>query len=171
MNDIFIYTGEKGVGKSTSLQEIFLQKQNVCGILQPRINGVKYLVDIVSGEKRRLEIDSHVPEEKVIPIGNYFFLEETFLWGKQKLSEAILTTNNLLIIDEIGPLELNGSGLEPVLSEIIFKGITLKKKLLLVIRPKLVEEVKEKYGILNAIVIHYGEELLSIIDYSMKIKS
>ncbi|MCK9212846.1 MAG: nucleoside-triphosphatase [Ignavibacteriaceae bacterium] len=159
MTDIFIYSGEKGVGKSTYLQDTFLQKPNVCGILQPRINGVKYLVDIVSGEKRRLELDNQADDENVITIGNYIFSQETFLWGKQKLSEAILTTNKLLIIDEIGPLELNGSGLEPVLSEIIFQEITLEKKLLLVVRPKLIEEVTEKYGLLDPVVIHYGEKL------------
>lgn len=163
MNNIFIYTGEKRVGKSTYLQETFLQKQNVCGILQPRINGVKYLVDVVTGGKRRLGLDNHLSDEKVITIGTYVFSEETFLWGKEKLSEATLTTNNLFIIDEIGPLELAGSGLEPVLSEIIFKGIALEKKLLLVIRPKLIEEVKNKYGIINAVVIHYGEKFPSEI--------
>jgi len=163
MSSVFIYTGEKGVGKSTYLQEIFFQKQNVCGILQPRINGIKYLVDVVTGEKRRLELDNKAGEEKVITIGNYIFSEETFLWGKQKLSEAIVTTNNLFIIDEIGPLELAGSGLEPVLSEIIFKGIALMKKLLLVVRPKLVEEVKEKYGLLHPLLILYGEKFPSEI--------
>lgn len=163
MSDIFIYTGEKGIGKSSYLQEIFLLKQNVCGILQPRINGIKYLVDIESDEKRRLELDNQAGDKKVITIGNYIFSEETFLWGKQKLSKAITTANNLIIIDEIGPLELNGSGLEPVLSEIILKAITLEKKLLLVIRPKLLEEVKKKYGVLHPVVIQYGEKFPSEI--------
>ncbi|MFA6979302.1 MAG: nucleoside-triphosphatase [Ignavibacteriaceae bacterium] len=162
MNNVVIYTGEKGVGKSAYLQEIFLQKLNVCGILQPRINGIKYLVDVVSGEKRKLELESVALEEKVITIGTYTFSEETFLWGKKKLIEAIASGNNLVIIDEIGPLELRGSGLEPVLFGIIFKAIASEKKLLLVVRPTLVEEVNEKYGLLNPVVIHYGEKLSPI---------
>lgn len=159
MNNVFIYTGEKGVGKSTYLQEIFLRKQNVCGILQPRINGIKYLVDVVSGEKRKLELENQTEEEKIITIGNYIFSEETFLWGQQILIDAIQSTNRLIIIDEIGPLELRGSGLEPLLSQIISKAITEEKKLILVVRPKLVEEVKEKYGLLNPVVIQYGERI------------
>lgn len=159
MNNVLIYTGEKGVGKSTDLQEKFLQKLNVCGILQPRINGIKYLVDVVSGERRKLELENYTEEEKVITIGNYIFSSEALFWAQQILVDAIQTTNRLIIIDEIGPLELSGSGLEPVLSEIIFEAITIEKKLLLVVRPTLVEEVKKKYGFLNPDVIQYGEKL------------
>ena len=159
MSNVFIYTGEKGVGKSTYLQEIFLQKQNVCGILQPRINGIKYLVDVVTGEQRRLELDNAMRDEKVVTIGNYIFSEETFLWGQQKLIDAIQTPSELIIIDEIGPLELHGSGLEPVLAEIISKAITSDKKLLLVVRPNLAEEVREKYNLVNPDVIYYGERI------------
>lgn len=158
MNNVVIYTGEKGVGKSTYLQEFFLQKQNVCGILQPRINNIKYLVDIVSGEKKRLELNKTMLDEKVVTIGNYIFAEETFLWGQQKLNDASQSTNRLIIIDEIGPLELSGSGLEPVLSEIISKAITLEKKLLLVVRPKIIDEVISKYQLLIPTVVQYGKE-------------
>jgi len=158
MTNIFIYTGEKGVGKSTFLSENFLRKPDVCGILQPRLNGKKYLVDIVSGEKKKLELAEQIGDKKVLRIGNYVFSEETFLWGKQKLSEAIASVNKLLIIDEIGPLELRGCGLEPVLSGVISEAITFQKKLILVVRQKLVEEVKEKYGLVDPVVIHYGEK-------------
>jgi len=157
MNNIFIYTGEKGVGKSTHLSQTFLHRENACGILQPRLEGIKFLVDIKSKEKRKLELDKPAADEKVITIGNYLFSKETFQWGQQKLSEAVATEGKLLIIDEIGPLELDGSGLEPILSGVISKGISLEKILLLVVRPKLVEEVKEKYGLLKPVVINYGE--------------
>ncbi|MDP1995217.1 MAG: nucleoside-triphosphatase [Ignavibacteria bacterium] len=159
MNNVFIYTGEKGVGKSTYLQEIFLRKQNVCGILQPRIKGIKYLVDVVSGEKRKLELENQTEEEKVVTIGNYIFSSEALLWAQQILVDAIQSTNKLILIDEIGPLELRGSGLEPLLSQIISKAITEEKKLILVVRPKLLEDVKEKYGLLNPVVIQYGERI------------
>ena len=158
MNNVVIYSGEKGVGKSTYLQEIFLRRLNVCGILQPRIKGVKYLVDVVTGEKRKLELQNQTEEEKIVTIGNYTFSEETFLWGQQKLMEVIKISCELIIIDEIGPLELSGSGLEPVLSEIIFKAITWEKKLLIVVRPKLIEKVISEYQLLIPTVIQYGKE-------------
>ena len=158
MSNVVIYTGEKGVGKSTYLQEIFLQKLNVCGILQPRINGIKYLVDVVSGEKRKLELDNQIGDEKVVTIGNYIFSGDTFLWGQQKLNDAIKTSSELIIIDEIGPLELSGSGLEPVLAQMIFKAISWEKKLLLVVRPKLIEKVISKYQLRIPLIIQYGKE-------------
>ncbi|MFA6596339.1 MAG: nucleoside-triphosphatase [Ignavibacteriaceae bacterium] len=158
MSDVFIYTGEKGIGKSTYIQERFLQKPGVCGILQPRIDGIKYLVDVVSGEKKRLELDPLHPQEEVITIGNYAFSKEIFRWGRQKLSEAASSANNLLIVDEIGPLELSSTGLEPELTMVIQSGLNSGKNLLLVVRPKLIEEVKEKYGLTNPVVISYGEQ-------------
>jgi len=163
MSDVFIYTGEKGIGKSTYLQERFLQKSGACGILQPRIDGIKYLVDVVSGEKKRLELDLLDPQEEVITIGNYAFSKETFRWGRQKLSEAASSANNLLIVDEIGPLEFSSSGLEPELTKVIQDGLSRQKNLLLVVRPKLVEEVKERYGVSNTVVIWYGEQIPSEI--------
>ncbi len=163
MSNVFIYTGEKGEGKSTYLQEMFLQKQNVCGILQPRINGIKYLVDVVSGEKKRLEFDNQAEVGKAVTIGNYIFSEETFHWGKEKLSNAITAQNDLVIVDEIGPLELRGSGLEPVLSEIISTGISLGKKFILVVRPALIDEVIAKYNLLSPVVIQHGEIIPSEI--------
>jgi len=158
MSNAFIYTGEKGVGKSTYLQEIFLKKPNICGILQPRINGIKCLVDVVTGEHRRLELDNAKRDEKVVTIGNYIFSEETFLWGQQKLIDAIQTSSELIIIDEIGPLELHGFGLEPVLAEIISNAIVLEKELLLVVRPTLIEKIIIQYNLSVPIVFKYGQE-------------
>jgi len=157
MSEIYIYTGEKGIGKSTLLQKLFLKKENVGGILQPRLDGIKYLVDIESGEKRKLELDENESGAETISIGSYLFSAETFLWGQQKLNDAFTSTNRLLIVDEIGPLELNGSGLEPALTKIISSSIDLKIKLLLVVRPKLIEQVVLNYNLNSPIVFHHGE--------------
>ena len=161
MSEIYIYTGEKGIGKSTLLQKLFLKKENVCGIIQPRSEGIKYLVDIESGEKRKLELDAKESEAGTISIGNYLFSEETFLWGQQKLNDAVTSTNKLLIVDEIGPLELRGSGLEPDLTKIISSSIDLKIKLLLVVRPALIELVIANYNLLSPIIIRHGTKIPS----------
>lgn len=157
MNNVLIYTGEKGVGKSNYLQEIFLQKLNVCGILQPRINGIKYLVDVVSGEKRKLELENQIEEEKDVTIGNYIFSSEALLWAQQILVDAIQSPNRIIIIDELGPLELRGSGLEPLLSQIISKATTEEKRLILVVRPTLIDLIIAKYNLSSPIVIHHGD--------------
>ena len=49
------------------------------------------------------------------------------------------------MIDEIGPLELNGDGLEPVISEIVNWLDTFEGKLVLVVRDKLINDVIKKY--------------------------
>jgi len=159
MSSVFIYTGEKGIGKSSFLQGKFLLKPNVGGILQPRINGVKYLLDVVTGQRKKLELEHETSEGKVIVIGNYVFSEAAFRWGKEILSNANSSMNKLIIVDEIGPLEMRGSGLEPVLSGIITNGITLNQKFILVVRPALIESVIAAYHLITPVILQHGDNI------------
>jgi len=162
MSEVVVFTGEKGIGKSAHLQKLFGEKKNFCGILQPRISGVKYLFDITSAESRRLELEEIFSDEVVISIGKYHFSRAVFNWGNEKLLQAVASANQNIIIDEIGPLELSGEGLEPILSEVMRNGLSLRKNFLLVVRPVLVEQVILKYRLPNSEVIRYGEKYSSL---------
>ena len=112
---------------------------------------------MISGEKRKLELENQTEEEKVVTIGNYIFSSEALLWAQQILVDALQSPNRLIIIDEIGPLELRSSGLEPVLTEIISEAIAEEKKLILVVRPTLIDLIIAKYNLSSTVVIHHGE--------------
>ena len=58
-----------------------------------------------------------------------------------------------LVIDEIGPLELKGSGFCDILKEVLSRR---NDKLLIVVRDKekMVDSVKQYFNLQNAVVIH-----------------
>ena len=67
--------------------------------------------------------------------------------------EAVENHNpEVIVIDEIGPMELRGEGFDQILKEILEKR-NGTQTVLLVVRDGLAEEVKEKYKIENRIVI------------------
>ena len=94
-------------------------------------------------------------EKDTLSIGRYVFSATGF-----RKAIAHLRNNmhkpGLLIIDEIGPLELRGNGFKDVLEEI------LKERtgdLLIVVRENLVDEVVRKFGITGHIIIKKPAEL------------
>ncbi len=141
MSDIIIFTGPIGSGKTTYLQK-FISDKNCDGFLSPIINGKRYLQRIKNEEKKLLETDS----EEGIKIGKYTFDKEAFIWAKEILSNLLKINPDYLVIDEIGPLELNGKGFEPMIAE-IFKEFSERNNLdlIIVVRESLLEKVIEHY--------------------------
>ena len=120
MIQINILTGPINSGKTTRLTSWIKTKNNCAGILAPVQDGLLYLYSIHSQQSKLLEIkDMTSSEKRIIQIGNYCFDREVFEWAQAELISAIKQKPNWLIIDEIGPLEIEGKGLEPALSKII----------------------------------------------------
>jgi nucleoside-triphosphatase THEP1 len=72
----------------------------------------------------------------------YSFDADVFSWVVARLRRAISQGCDLLIVDEIGPLELEqGRGLAPILSDLSAGG---RPSLLLVVRPELAEQVQKR---------------------------
>lgn len=121
---IMLLTGQRGVGKTTACQrlvEIASQRgYRVAGVLTPALfdqSGAKVgfeAVDAKSGERRvlaRAHGDLGGPQ-----IGRYSFDLTSLNWASHLLQRALATGCDLLIIDEIGPLELErGHGFVAIL--------------------------------------------------------
>ena len=74
--------------------------------------------------------------------GRYSFAPEALEWGVQTLKAA--TPCDLLVVDELGPLELEaGEGLVAALDVLDEGGFSLA---LVVVRPELVEKLEERLG-------------------------
>jgi nucleoside-triphosphatase THEP1 len=87
-------------------------------------------------------------EDNLVRIGKFVFLESTFNWGREQLQLSINNPSKYLVIDEIGPLELSGQGLEPVVTEIIQnREQFVKKNLILVVRENLLDQVISHYNL------------------------
>jgi len=143
---IHILTGPVKSGKTTRLIAWIRYHEHCAGILAPVIDEKKYLYSIHHEQELPLEGDSGTPGQKRIDIGRYSFLLSSFEWARKELLTALNLNPRWFIIDEIGPLELAGKGLEPAVSTILNKFERAKDhQLILVIRETLLEQVVSHY--------------------------
>jgi nucleoside-triphosphatase THEP1 len=158
MKKINILTGPIQSGKTTRLIAWVKYHRHSSGILTPVINKVRYIYSIHANNYQRLQVDDdQIPEKGVVKIGRYSFLESTFQWAREELISATTVQAKYLLIDEIGPLELSGRGLEPAVSTILQHYIKSPNyHLILVVRENLLEQV----------ISHYNLEDHYITDYS-----
>jgi nucleoside-triphosphatase THEP1 len=130
--------------------------RNCSGILSPIIKEKRHIYSIQSNESRCLEINNKQSANvEHVTIGKYIFSNEIFDWARKQILFAAYEEKQWLVIDEIGPLELSGAGLEPAITE-IFQNYNLirNRRLLLVVRENLVEQVIKHYQIQNITGIH-----------------
>lgn len=137
---IYILTGSIRSGKTTALMQWCVQKQNVSGILTPDVLEERMFFDIQTKEYFPMLAKQG---EEIVAIGKFNFSKSGF----EKAIQNILSnnkTNNCLVIDEIGPLELKGEGFCSSLIQVLK---TRNDKLVLVIREGLLDDVCNYFGI------------------------
>lgn len=135
-----LVTGDIGVGKTTVVGQVVTlarARGYVCaGLWAPAhvVDGRKVgieTVDLSNGERRRLAVRllplaTDVPsasreahkEDSVASerLGGYTFDPAVLAWANRVLASAVAAQPDLLVVDEIGPLELErNGGLAPVL--------------------------------------------------------
>lgn len=140
--DLWIVTGEIGAGKTRWCQQFLelarLAGWNAAGIVSPGVfeNGQKVAieaVDVRRGERRRLAVRRQQEDEGVVHTREWQFEAETMEWGNTVFQQALPC--DLLIVDEIGPLELlRGEGWVAALEAIASRAYRLA---VVVVRPSL----------------------------------
>lgn len=146
MNKILIVTGKIKTGKTTRLMKWISSQKNIDGILQPVVDEKRFLYHISSKTLIQLETNSN---ENAISIGKYNFSLLAFEKAKKIIEESLTKHLDYVVIDEIGPLELNGKGLEPVITKIIAQKNFLSGKLILVVREEIFENFLIHYKLLK----------------------
>jgi len=148
MQSIFILSGSVHSGKTTRLIKWLKDKNNVQGIISPIIDGKRYLVNISSAEKRKLEIESFSSQENVIKVGKYIFDKSVFEWACEIILDAIKSNPEWLIIDEVGPLELQGEGLAKAVNKVFSENVSLlKTNVIMVVRENLLNDFLNHYNL------------------------
>jgi nucleoside-triphosphatase THEP1 len=152
---IFILTGPIQTGKTTSLEKWIISQPDVRGILTPVIDGKRMFRDIETGQLFMMEAKEN--ESEVWKIGKFVFSKVQFERAEKILLKAG-NTNGWLVIDEVGPLELQEKGFLHVIKKLLAER---KGPILLVVRDKddMVNKVKQFFGLPGAKVIHSPEEL------------
>ena len=159
---IFIVTGGIGQGKTTQVQKIVdsLTKRNisVSGILAPRIikDGLTIGYDIVDIETNKQEpflrnnIDDNLPK-----IGNYTIFPQGLEKGINILTKSALNNSSLVVIDEIGKLELNDQGWAANVAELV-NGSSV---LLFAVRDSFTGQVIKKWNLKDYSVFTVSDDL------------
>ncbi len=162
--NIYLLTGEINSGKTTELTEWIKSKANCSGILQPKIENRRYLLDIETNKIKPLDASALTPADKIVKVGKYNFDRTTFDWAKKILRENPNNNPEWIIIDEFGKLELMNKGLEPAVSQLIKLASDSEKfKLLIVIRNYLAQQFLNKFDAhKNRIKIISKEELKTL---------
>jgi iron complex transport system ATP-binding protein len=158
---VVIITGDIHQGKTTFAQKIVadLLEQNIriAGFLSIGINenGIRTgfnLVDIESS--RQIELCSDKKNEKQLKFGKYYFNPEAISFGNEILKGDNLSDKQLIVIDEVGHLELNGQGWSNAI-ENITRSNTLPQ--LWIVRKSLVQKISRRWNIGNAYIFDIAE--------------
>jgi len=149
IQQVFILTGDQGEGKTTCLLGVvkFLKEHEIAigGIISPRIiennETTGYdIMDIATNESAvflRLA-DIHQPAT----IGKYSMITAGLKFGCHALNPTTNRMNSLVMIDEVGKLELHDLGWALCIQKLIEAN---QQHLLLVIRKNFVESVLQKW--------------------------
>lgn len=157
---LFLITGSRGAGKTTFCASLAQAARDagwqVAGLLsQPVFEGhQRTAIDaesLRSGEKRRLAVRSETPT----PGSHYWrFDDATIDWGNLVYQDS--TPCDLLVVDELGPLELDrGEGLQSALQAIDSKAYAIA---VVVIRAELLGEALTRWGDANLVEIDTPED-------------
>jgi nucleoside-triphosphatase THEP1 len=148
---IIVVTGEIGSGKTSlclNLIDLAIELgYSLSGLVSPGVfqDGKKVaidLLDLVSRDQRRLAVLREDDETGLIT-HRWSFDPETILWGNSVLEES--PPSDLLVIDELGPLEFNRTKGLIASFDLIDQGAF--QAALLVIRPSLVQHASRRWEI------------------------
>ncbi len=128
MQRVCIITGRRGEGKTTCLYRIIEllvgQNRSVGGIITSSPNNDQYarkssfsVTGIASGETRLL-MQRSADEHYRLAVGRFFLDPDVLKWAETVIRNDAPSAK-FLAIDEIGSLELNGSGYAEVLRELV----------------------------------------------------
>lgn len=144
---LILWTGEKHSGKTTTVANLVETVResgfNVAGILAPSIYRDGKLIgfdilDIQSQIRTRLATRNTNPNS----IGRFIFSPDGWQLGNSALNTALTSPVDLVVIDEFGPLELEGRGWRENVDELLDGTNAL---ILLVVRRELAEQVQQLY--------------------------
>jgi nucleoside-triphosphatase THEP1 len=146
-----ILTGAMEQGKTSCARALAgrLRKKGcrVAGILAEGLwNGSQRsgfdLIDLASG--RRVPLCRAKESSSGVRIGRFVFREEGLVLGNTALKRAAQDAADLVMLDEIGPLELQGQGWAAGLSELRWQ---TEVPLLLVVRKSLIDDVLARWSL------------------------
>jgi len=161
---VVIITGEIQQGKTTFTQkiisELISRRIKMAGFLSIGIDehGIRNgfnLCDIESG--KLIELCSDKKEENRLKLGRFYFNQKALEFGNEILKSDNVADKQLIVIDEIGPLEVRGQGWCRAIDELT-DNFTIPH--LWVVRKSLVQKISRKWNIGDAWVFDIADSSL-----------
>ncbi|HSH50730.1 MAG TPA: nucleoside-triphosphatase [Bacteroidales bacterium] len=164
---VFIITGSIGQGKTTFIQTIIENFQSkgisLCGIYSPRVmqgkKTVGYDIIDINTKKREVFLRQNYAENN-FKIGRFNINLHGLQKGIKAIKKSSHTNIQIVIIDEVGVLELENNGWAKNIEELIRNS---QNHILLTIRDSFVEKVIEKWEIKNYQIFDIKEKNCSNI--------
>ncbi len=159
MTRILLLTAPRGAGKTTACERMIQRAReaglSVGGILTPArydASGAKsgfYAVDLASGEQRELAIVAS--DEAQRTVGRFCFDADALAWAAERALWALNAPLDVVVIDEIGPLELErGQGFASALTAL---PQARARAAILIVRTELALRLQELLRAMRPIVI------------------
>jgi nucleoside-triphosphatase len=154
---VFILAGDTGSGKTTLARQVVeglrARGASVGGILAPGLleNGRRTgfdLVNLATGESARLARERAVETGRHVQWSRFSFSPEGLALGQRALGRGARAAD-VVLVDEVGPLELAGGGWADALDELVRDRA---QPVLLVVRSSIVDEVARRWGSADAVV-------------------
>ena len=156
-NKIIIITGNIGQGKTTFLTEIvnLFNQHNIItgGIISPAVfdNDIHIGYDLINVSNNKQNIFSRISgNENMLNFGKFYFFNEGFEFGKDALSLENNLVSQIIVIDEIGFLELDNKGWASCLNNLF---TNFDNPLILIVRNFLVDKVTEKWALSDPFIV------------------
>lgn len=160
---VYFFSGGVAKGKTTFLEQLLAllkaEQKSMAGFISPRIlhrgETVGYHIKVVETNESfpLLSLRKKSDENSAKTIGKFEIDTAAQQKAKSVLSEALARKVDIIVVDEVGRLELNGGGWH----EELMQASKSNSILLLAVRETFVEAVKEKYGFANAKYINVAE--------------
>ena len=158
---VFIISGSVGQGKTTCLINIIqtLKANNISvgGIYSPRIleNDITIGYDVVDiTNNKREEYLRIYGGENPDKIGKFSILKQGIALGHRALASAGNINSNVVIIDEVGALELDGKGWADDLTKLLNVS---DSHILLCVRDSFIEQIIRKWNISECKIFYVSE--------------
>jgi nucleoside-triphosphatase THEP1 len=155
-NKLVLWTGQKHSGKTTSAASLVNTSRkegfSVVGLLAPSVyhDGELHGFDVID-----LQNETRVPlARRKAEAGRFEFLQNGLKVGNAALSTEATKSAELIVIDEFGPLEMNGRGWRKSVESLISSNNAL---ILLVVRQELAESVRRLYADLPCCKLNAAE--------------
>jgi nucleoside-triphosphatase THEP1 len=170
--EVVIITGDIHQGKTTFAQKVvsLLIEQGISigGFLALRKDekGVRTgfsIMEIGKGEVR--ELCSLRKEENRVSTGHFYFNEEAIQWGNRILDPEYLDGKKLVVIDELGPLELSGKGWNGAIEKLCEQS---SMPHLWIVRKSILNKIVRKWNVGNVYVYDISTDRVE--DTMLKLK-